>query len=120
MEGAARGRAAHAYTRRVMNDRRPTLALAFAAYSALRLLVFVVPLLVVWGLSGNLAVAAVFAAIIGLALSFILLDRQRGVFATMLQQRAATRRRVTDETVEDDLTGDAGDQRASAPASPKP
>lgn len=103
-----------------MNDRRPSLALAFVAYSALRLLVFLVPLLVIWALSGNLAVAAVIAAVIGLALSFILLDRQRGVFANVLQQRAGTRRRVTDETVEDELAEDAGDQSASAPASPKP
>ena len=63
--------------------------------------------------------AAVIAAVIGLALSFILLDRQRGVFATGLQQRAGTRRRITDETAEDELGG-AGDQNASAPASPKP
>ncbi|WP_375388444.1 DUF4229 domain-containing protein [uncultured Amnibacterium sp.] len=103
-----------------MSGRRPSLPLAFAAYSALRLLVFVVPLLVVWGLSGNLAVAAVIAAVIGLALSFILLDRQRGVFASGLQQRAGTRRRITDETVEDELAEDAGDQSTSAAASPKP
>lgn len=108
-----------------MNDRRPTLALAFVAYSALRLLLFVVPLLVVWGLSGNLAVAAVIAAVIGLALSMILLDRQRGVFAKGLGERAATRRRVTDETAEDEVVEDggpaaSGDQKASAPASPKP
>lgn len=103
-----------------MNDRRPSFALAFVAYSLLRLLVFVVPLLVIWGLSGNLAVSAVIAAVIGLALSFILLDRQRGVFAAVLQQRASTRRRITDETVEDELADDAGDQNASAAASPKP
>jgi hypothetical protein len=103
-----------------MNDRRPSLALAFVAYSALRLLVFVVPLLIVWALSGNLAVAAVLAAVIGLALSFILLDRQRGVFASSLQQRAGSRRRITDETVEDELADGGDDQKASAPASPKP
>jgi hypothetical protein len=108
-----------------MNDRRPSLALAFVAYSALRLLVFVVPLLIVWGLSGNLAVAAVIAAVIGFALSMILLDRQRGLLARGLGERAATRRRITDEAVEDEAVDDgaeaaAGDQKASAPASPKP
>jgi ABC-type bacteriocin/lantibiotic exporter with double-glycine peptidase domain len=101
-----------------MSGRRSSLPLAFAAFTALRLLVFVVPLLVIWAFSGNLAVAAVVAAVIGLALSYILLDRQRGVFANGLQERASTRRRITDETVEDELADD--DQSTSSPASPKP
>jgi hypothetical protein len=50
----------------------------------------------------------------------ILLDRQRRRFAGGLQERAATRRRITDETVEDEVVDEAGDQNASAAAKPKP
>jgi TctA family transporter len=99
---------------------RPSLALSFVAYTALRLVFFVVPLLIIWALGGNLLVAALFAAVIGFALSMILLDRQRGRFARGLQDRASSRRRITDETVEDEVVDEAGDQNASAAAKPKP
>jgi TctA family transporter len=99
---------------------RPSLALSFVAYTALRLVFFVVPLLIIWGLSRNLAVSALFAAVIGFALSMILLDRQRRRFAGGLQERASTRRRITDETVEDEVVDEAGDQNASAAPNPKP
>ena len=97
---------------------RPSFALPFVAYTALRLLLFVVPLVVIYALSGNSLISAVLAAIIGFALSMILLDRQRGSVATLLRQRAETRRVVSDETAEDRVAGE--DQNDSAAASPKP
>jgi ABC-type bacteriocin/lantibiotic exporter with double-glycine peptidase domain len=99
---------------------RPSLALSFVAYTALRLVFFVVPLLIIWALGGNLLVAALFAAVIGFALSMILLDRQRRRFAGGLQERAASRRRITDETAEDGIADDSGDQNASAAPNPRP
>jgi TctA family transporter len=104
---------------------RPSFALAFVAYSALRLLVFVVPLLVIYGLSRNPIVSAVLAAVIGLALSMILLDRQRGSVAKLLLQRAETRQVVSDEAAEDEVVDEARADRAegqndSAAANPRP
>jgi TctA family transporter len=97
---------------------RPSLALPFVAYTALRLLLFVVPRVAIYALSGNSLVSAVLAAIIGFALSMILLDRQRGSVATLLRHRAETRRVVSDETAEDDASVE--DQNDSAAASPRP
>jgi uncharacterized protein (DUF58 family) len=99
---------------------RPSFALAFVAYTALRLLVFLVPLGVIYALSGNALVSAVLAAIIGFALSMILLDRQRGSVALMLRNRAESRRIVSDETAEDGLADEVGDQNDSAAANPRP
>jgi TctA family transporter len=99
---------------------RPSFALAFVAYTALRLLLFLVPLAVIYALSGNALVSAVLAAIIGFALSMILLDRQRGSVALMLRNRAESRRIVSDETAEDGLTDEVGDQNDSAAANPRP
>lgn len=111
---------------------RRSPAFAFVAYSALRLLLFGVPLLVIYALGRNALVAAVLAAVIGFALSMILLDRQRGTVAQFLQQRAQTRRVVSDETLEDEAVehsgsaaagtpaARAGDQNESAAASPRP
>ena len=107
-----------AYTRWVMPGPRPSFALAFVAYTALRLLLFAVPLVVIYALSGNPLVSAVLAAVIGFALSMILLDRQRGSVAQLLRHRAEHRRIVSDETAEDGVA--AGDQNDSAAASPRP
>jgi hypothetical protein len=110
-----------------MPGQRPSFALAVVAYSALRLLVFVVPLVVIYGLSRNALVSAVLAAVIGFALSMILLDRQRGWVAQYLRQRAQDRRVVSDETAEDRAMDGAPrtedgtpGQNDSAAASPKP
>jgi hypothetical protein len=99
---------------------RPSFALAFVAFSALRILLFVVPLLVIYALSGNPVLSAVLAAVIGFALSMILLDRQRGSVAQLLTQRAATRRVVSDEAAEDDALDSADGQNDSAAANPRP
>jgi hypothetical protein len=103
-----------------MAGQRPSFALAFVAYTALRLLVFLVPLAVIYALSGNPLVSAVLAAIIGFALSMILLDRQRGSVALLLKHRADTRRVISDETAEDAVPDEVGDQNDSAAASPRP
>ena len=107
-----------------MAGQRPSFALAFAAYTGLRLLLFLVPLGVIYALSGNPLVSAVLAAIIGFALSMILLDRQRGSVAQLLRHRAETRRIVSDETAEDTVADEArnevGGQNDSAAASPRP
>ena len=99
---------------------RPSFALAFAAYSALQLLLFVVPLLVVYAVSGNALLSAVIAAVVGLALSMILLDRQRGLLAKGLRERSESRRRITDEALEDQAVDEAEDQNDSAAANPRP
>lgn len=87
------------------------------AYSAFRLLLFAVPFLVIWALSDNPTLSAVFAAVIGLALSVILLDFQRNSLARLLSDRVERRRPSTDEAVEDDALEAQTD---SAAASPKP
>ena len=56
--GRARPRA---YTRCVMPGQRPSLAIAFVAYSALRILVFAVPLVVIYALSRNPILSTVLA-----------------------------------------------------------
>lgn len=99
---------------------RPSFAPAFLGYSLLRILLFVVPLLVIWALSGNPVLSAVLAAVIGFALSMILLDRQRGSVAQLLRQRAETRKVVSDEAVEDEAVDDSTDQNDSAAANPRP
>jgi hypothetical protein len=103
-----------------MAGRRPSLAFAFVAYSALRIALFAVPLVVIYALSGNPVLSAVLAAVIGFALSMILLDRQRGSVAQVLRERAETRRVVSDETAEDDAVDGVAGQNDSAAASPKP
>lgn len=99
---------------------RPSFALAFVAYTALRLLLFLVPLGVIYALSGNILVSGVLAAIIGFALSMILLDRQRGSVAQLLRNRAESRRIVSDETAEDGIADEVDGQNDSAAASPRP
>jgi hypothetical protein len=105
-----------------MAGQRNSIAVAFIAYSALRLAVFVVPLVVIYALSRNAIVSAVLATVIGFALSMILLARQRARMAEQIQERTATRRRITDEAVEDEAVDVAGtgDQNDSAAASPRP
>jgi len=99
---------------------RPSLPLAFVAFSVLRILLFAVPLLVIYALSGNPILSAVLAAVIGFALSMILLDRQRGTVAEVLKERAETRKVVSDETAEDDAVDGTTGQNDSAAASPRP
>lgn len=99
---------------------RPSFALSFVAYTALRLLVFLVPLVAIYAVSGNALVSAVLAAIIGFALSMILLDRQRASVALMLRNRAESRRIVSDETAEDGAGDEVEGQNDSAAASPRP
>ena len=87
------------------------------AYSAFRLLLFAVPFMVIWALSDNPTLSAVLAAVIGLALSVILLDLQRNSLARLLSARAERRRPASDEAVED---GAVRAQTDSAAARPKP
>jgi hypothetical protein len=100
-----------------MAGQRNPVALAFVAYSLLRLALFVVPLLIIYALSRNAILSAVVAAVIGFALSMILLDRQRGSVATLLGQRAAQRKVASDEAYEDDVI-DADDEAGAAEPRP--
>lgn len=77
-------------------------------YSLLRLLLIVVVLGALWllGLRHWLALAG-FAAIIGAALSYLMLSRQRDASARYLAERAEARRRAgDDEEFEDAVTED--------------
>ncbi|MGN6445797.1 DUF4229 domain-containing protein [Amnibacterium sp.] len=109
-----------------MAGNRNSFALAFAAYTALRLLVFVVPLVVIYALSGNPILSAVIAAVIGFALSMILLVRQRSSMATGLAERSDSRRTISDEAIEDEAVDETTEDEAvdgqndSAAASPRP
>ncbi|MFD1721224.1 DUF4229 domain-containing protein [Amnibacterium endophyticum] len=85
-----------------MAGRRRPIALVWAAYTAFRLLLFAVPFLLIWGLSGNPTLSAVAAAAIGLALSVILLRVQREALARALGERVESRRPRSDEAAEDD------------------
>lgn len=99
---------------------RNSIALAFVAYSVLRLAVFVVPLIVIYALSRNAILSAVLAAGIGFALSMILLARQRTTVAVQLQERSSTRRVISDEAIEDEVVDGAEGQNDSAAAKPRP
>jgi hypothetical protein len=108
-----------------MAGQRNSIALAFVGYTALRLLVFAVPLVVIYALSGNAVLSAVIAAVIGFALSMILLARQRASVAERLGERTANRRVISDEAIEDEVVDTAGErtdgaQNDSAAASPRP
>jgi antibiotic biosynthesis monooxygenase (ABM) superfamily enzyme len=103
-------------------DGRPRRVPVWVTYTLLRLVLFAVPLVVVYLLGGNIVIAAAAAAIIGVCLSVILLHRQRAEVAARLEARLSTRRasrtEPTDEDVEDAVDGDG--QNAKAAASPKP
>lgn len=87
---------------RVVAKQRTPIALVWFVYTAFRLLLFVVPFLIIWPISGNPVLSAVLAAAIGLALSVILLDLQRAALARALGDRMEARRPSTDEAIEDD------------------
>ena len=90
-------------------------------YSVFRLLLFVVPFLLIWAFSGNPTLSAVLAAVIGLALSVILLDFQRNALAKVLGERVERRRPASDEAAEDRaLEAEDRAQTDSAAARPKP
>lgn len=97
-------------------------ARSWAVYTVLRLVFFAVPLLVIWGFSGDLTISAVLAAVIGLCLSVVLLDRQRGAVAVRLESWATRRRSRSDEAAEDLAADGEGPGQSSeiAPARPKP
>jgi hypothetical protein len=104
------------------DGRRARRIPAWLTYTLLRLLFFAVPLVVVYLLGGNVVLAAIAAAIIGVCLSVIFLHRQRAQVAADLDAwrtaHKGDRREPTDEDVEDAAAGDG--QNASAAASPKP
>ncbi len=83
-------------------------------YSLLRVLAFLVPfaILMLFPIFQNLYwLAAIFAALIGLALSMLFLRRPLDDVTTGLAQRRAQRAaEAPDETVEDDLASDADDE----------
>lgn len=105
-----------------MPEQRVSPARSWAVYSVLRLGFFALPLLLIWGVSGNLPLATVFAAVIGLCLSLVLLDRQRGAVALRLERWAERRRPASDEAAEDLVQGGGEPDQSSeiAPARPKP
>jgi hypothetical protein len=94
-------------------------------FTVLRVLAFVVPLVVTLLLGLGPLLAAVVAAVVGLCVSVIFLSGQRGRYA---QELAALRARpdrgrpaaAADEVAEDSAIDAAGDQNASAAATPKP
>ena len=75
------------------------------AYTVLRILFFVVPLVLTYGFSANVYVAAIVAAVVGFCLSLIFLNRQRielaGELAGRRRRAAAGPRRDSDEAAED-------------------
>jgi uncharacterized membrane protein len=81
---------------------------AWLTFTVLRVLAFVVPLVVSYGLGANLLLAAVIAAIVGLCISVIFLSRQRRAFSAEL---ADLRRRPAappePDAGEDELVEDA-------------
>lgn len=93
-------------------------------YTALRILFFLVPLLLTYGLGGNIYIAAIVAAIVGFCLSLIFLNRQRVELAGGLAARRrldADRPRIdSDEAAEDAALEQGGDQAGSASARPSP
>lgn len=100
-------------------------------YSVARLLLFAVPFLVIWALSGNPVLSAVVAAVIGLALSVVLLDFQRRALARALGDRVDRRRPSSDEAAEDraleagiededEVPEEGATQNDSAAARPRP
>lgn len=94
---------------------RPSRLAPWLVYTGLRLLCFGVPLGVVYGLSGNLLLSAIIAAIVGVCLSVILLERWRHAVTEPMAARQSTVRR--DEDIEDEAVDG---QNASAAANPKP
>lgn len=93
-------------------------------YTALRILFFLVPLVLTYGFSANIYVAAIVAAVVGFCLSLIFLNRQRIELAGELaaRRRAAppARRVDSDEAAEDAVLERDGDQAGSASARPSP
>ena len=106
----------------VVPESRPRTLPVLIAYTALRLLLFVVPFLAIWALSGNPTLSAVLAAVIGLSLSVVLLGGQRSAVGGLIAQRVERRRPTTDESVEDGaLDAPPRDaQMDSSAATPKP
>ena len=111
-----------------MAAQRSSTRRAWVVYSLLRLLFFAAPLTVVWLVSGNVVLSAVVAAVIGLCLSVVLLDGQRGRVAVQVQSWAERRHPSSDEAVEDRAVdgaedraaADAGQTNASAAPRPRP
>lgn len=82
-------------------------------YTVLRLLAFAVPLglmLLLPIFRANWWLAAIFAALIGLALSMLFLRRPLSDVSAGLAERRAARRRIADEDVEDAVI-DSADER---------
>ena len=100
-----------------MADARTQTWRALLGYSALRLLFFAAPLAIVYALSGNAWLSAIVAAVVGLALSVILLGSRRNAVSSVIADRVERRKLQTDEAVEDDAVAGQND---SAAASPKP
>lgn len=98
-------------------------------YTALRILFFLVPLVLTFGFSANVDVAAIVAAIVGFCLSLIFLNRQRidlaGELAARRRAGPAAARADSDEAAEDAALdhgngGQGADQAGSASARPSP
>ena len=81
---------------------------AWLVFTVLRILAFLVPLVVSYGLGANLLLAALIAAIVGFCISVIFLSRQRHAFSGELAdlRRRPIKPRKPD-TGEDELIEDA-------------
>lgn len=73
---------------------------SWLTFTLLRLAFFAVPLVVVYGLSANILLAAGVAAVVALCLSVIFLNRQRSGLVDDLRAYGA-RRHTVDESAED-------------------
>lgn len=93
-------------------------------YTTLRILFFLVPLVLTYGFSANIDVAAIVAAIVGFCLSLIFLNRQRIELAGELVARRragpTAPRSDSDEAAEDAAVEQGADQAGSASARPSP
>lgn len=101
---------------------------AWLAFTVLRVLAFLVPLVLAWVLGASLLLAALIAAIVGLCLSVIFLSGQRRAMSGELAAlRVRPEKARKPDTGEDELTEDAAVEAApdqngktNAAARPKP
>lgn len=87
----------------------------WVVYSLVRLGLFAVLLVILVPLLATYVppwISAIFAALIAMAVSYLVLGRQRAAVATSIAESRSNKRvRDVDEVAEDDLEGDSGTER---------
>lgn len=91
---------------------------AWTVYIVLRLLFFAVPFGLMYVIGVKVWLAAVFAALIGVALSVLLLSKQRAVASESIYEWRTRDHGRADALVEDDAVDAAEAPAAEAPAAP--